>query len=257
VIENNRWIVRPNPNNNAKLRLFCFPYAGSSAVVTYKFLVDNLPEFIDVCPVELPGRGARMMETLIDNLDVVIDEATEAIQDFIDIPFIFFGHSMGALISYELTHSLIQKYSAKPSKLYMSAHKAPFLERSGPIMHKLEANKFTDELVKMDGISKEIMQHKELMELVLPIIRNDYLVCETYKYKQKELLDIPITVFGGSYDKDITENDLLAWSKITSADFNHFMIQGDHFFILKQKDYFLKLFSRILTTDLSKIINNI
>ncbi|MCP5061064.1 MAG: thioesterase [Ignavibacteriae bacterium] len=249
MVNSNNWIVRPNPKHNAKLRLFCFPYAGSSAVVTYRHFVDNLPDFIEVCPVELPGRGARMAEDLIDDLEQVVEEISFALKDFLDIPFAFFGHSMGALISYELSHKVFGQHKVKPSNIYVSAHKAPFTERDGLIMHKLDSNEFTSELMKMDGVSKEIMEHKELMELMLPIIKNDYAVCETYDYKQKEVLDIPITIFGGVNDKDITEANLLQWEKLTSSNFRHFMIEGDHFFLTKEKNSFTRLFSDLLTSD--------
>ncbi len=250
-----KWIVQPKPNESAKIRLFCFPYAGSSAVVTYKYFVDNLPDFIEVCPVELPGRGTRMGEKLIDNIEVILEEIAENIKDFLDKPFIFFGHSMGALISYELTQKINEKYNAKPLKLYVSAHKAPFLERGGPIMHKLEKNSFVNELKKMNGIPNELLEHTELMDLMLPIIRNDYALCENYTYRGKEKINVPITAFGGKFDKDIKEIDLIKWSEVTDQAFNHFLLDGDHFFITKERERFLSLFTKLLANDTSKIIN--
>ncbi len=250
-----KWIVQPKPNGNAKLRLFCFPYAGSSAVVTYKYFVDNLPEFVEVCPVELPGRGTRMGEKLIDNIEEILARITENIGSYLDKPFVFFGHSMGALISYELTKKVKDKYNACPQKLYISAHKAPFLERGGPIMHKLERESFVNELKKMNGIANELLEHTELMDLMIPIIKNDYAVCENYTYQGKEKINVPITAFGGRYDKDIHENDLIKWAEVTNHDFNHYLIEGGHFFITKEKENFIKLFTNILAHDNAKIIN--
>jgi len=254
MVNNNKWIIRPNPKKNAKLRLFCFPYAGSSSVVTYRHFVESLPAFVEVCPVELPGRGARMSENLINDLEHVVEQISNSMKEYLDIPFAFFGHSMGALISYELSHKVSNKYMKKPQKLYVSAHKAPFSEKNGPIMHKLNSNEFTAELRKMEGIPKEMMEHKELMELMLPIIRNDYAVCETYRFKEREVLDIPITIFGGSEDKDISEDDLLEWENLTNSNFRKVMIKGDHFFIIKEKKHFTKLLSEILSNDFSHIL---
>ena len=250
-----RWVTQPNPRPDAKVRLFCFPYAGSSAVVTYKYLADNLPEFIEVCPVEFPGRGTRMGEKLIDNIEEILSNISISIDEWLDKPFMFFGHSMGALISYELIFKIYEKYNKLPLKLYVSAHKAPFLERGGPIMHKLEKEQFVSELKQMNGIAKELFEHSELMELMLPIIRNDYAVCENYNYKQKKKLDVPITAFGGTDDKDVKEEHLKEWAKVTTSEFNHFLLEGDHFFIVKEKKKFLNIFSKILVNDISKINN--
>ena len=249
-----KWILQPSPKPDAKVRLFCFPYAGSSAVVTYKYFVDNLPDFVEVCPVELPGRGTRISENLIDNIEELLTNISNEMTDWLDKPFMFFGHSMGALIGYELVFKIYENYNILPEKLYVSAHKAPFLDRGGPIMHKLKKNDFINELKKMNGIAKELLEHKELMDLMLPIIRNDYAVCENYNYKEKEKINVPITAFGGTFDKEIREEHLKQWSNVTNADFNYFLIEGDHFFIVKEKEKFMNLFAKLLINDISKII---
>jgi len=248
-----KWIFQPNPRPDAKVRLFCFPYAGSSAIVTYKYLVDSLPEFVEVCPVEFPGRGTRMGEKLIDNIEEILLNISKSFEDWLDKPFMFFGHSMGALISYELVFKIYGKYNKLPLKLYVSAHKAPFLERGGPIMHKLDKENFIRELKKMNGIAKELFEHSELMELMLPIIRNDYAVCENYSHKNKEKINIPITAFGGLYDKDVKEEHIKQWSEVTNSEFSHFLLEGDHFFITKEKEKFLNLFSKLLANDVVKM----
>jgi len=248
-----RWILRQKPRNKAKIRLFCFPYAGSSGMVTFKFLVDTLPDSIEVCPIELPGRGARMTENLIGNLDKVVNEILSDIKDYLDLPFIFFGHSMGALICYELTHKIRSIYNRSPLKLYVSAHNAPFLARNGKIMHKLDETEFKSELIKINGIAQDILEHAELMELMLPIIKNDYKLCETYKFSQKEKLNCPITAFGGTYDKDVTENQLWEWKELTTSNFELDMFEGDHFFIVKEKYTFTSRFSQMLLDDIKHI----
>ena len=247
-----KWIVRPQIKNNAKVRLFCFPYAGSSAVVTYKFLVDSLPEDIEVCPVEFPGRGGRMAEKLISDISIAVDQISEEITDYFEKPYIFFGHSMGALVAYELSHLLIKKYDSRPLKLYLSAHMAPNIRKDEKIMHLLTGDEFLDELIKMNGLATEILQHKELLDLMLPIIKNDYKLCETYQYADKERLNIPFQVFGGKEDKDVKFDHLEEWSNLTSSECNIEMLDGDHFFISKQKDLFLEKFSSILLHDLKR-----
>lgn len=251
-----KWILRPKYQRNAKMRLFCFPYAGSSGMVSYKFLVDSLPNSIEVCPIELPGRGLLINEKLISNLDEVVNGISEEMKDFFDLPFVFFGHSMGALISYELTHKIYALYNRTPQKLYISAYRVPSIERNEKIMHKLGIIEFKSELLKIDGIAQDIWEHEELMDLMLPIIKNDYKLCETYKYLPKEKLQCHITAFGGTDDKDVTKVHLADWNKFTACDFELVMFEGDHFFMVKNKKIFIDKFSQMLFRDLNSIYKN-
>lgn len=248
-----RWIVRPKVNNDAKIRLFCFPYAGSSAVVTYKFLVDSLPEEIEVCPVEFPGRGSRMAENLISDIDKAVQLIGAAIPGFLDKPYLFLGHSMGALVAFELSHYLKTNLNSQPLKLYLSAHRAPSIEKDGKMMHILKENEFLDELIKMNGLADEILEHRELLDLMLPVIKNDYKLCETYRFKSKNKLDIPFQIFGGSNDKDVSLEHLKAWNELTSAYIKIEIIEGDHFFLTKNKENFLQKFKNYLNSDLLEL----
>ena len=250
-----KWIFRPNNKSNAKIRLFCFPYAGSSALITYKFLIDALPYEIEVCPVEFPGRGTRISENLIDNLNEVISNISEEFTEFLDKPFIFFGHSMGALIAYELAHLLSDKYGRIPNKLYLSAHTAPNVNRKGQIIYLLEKKEFLEKLIQMKGISEEILLHQELLDMVLPIIKNDYKLCETYSYISKKKMDIPFHIFGGKYDEDISVENLRQWQNLTNGDFDLTLIDGDHFYLTKNKEEFLGILNSNLKIDLIKILN--
>ena len=248
----NDWIIKPIRRINPKLRLFCFPFAGSSALVTYKFLADNLNAEIEVCYVEFPGRGSRIAEQLISDLNSAVTQIAESITEHLDIPFIFLGHSMGALVSYELTHYLRTHLSFQPEKLYLSAHRAPSTIREGKLMHKLGKEEFLTEIINIKGVSKDILEHEELLELVLPIIKNDYELCETYGFSDKGKLDIPISVFGGEQDSEVTSDHLNDWKNFTNSDFNIEMFEGDHFFITKNKEKFIERFSIYINEDLKK-----
>jgi len=222
-------------------------------VVTYKYLADNLNPEIDVCFVEFPGRGARISEALVSDLNSTVQSIYKSILPHLDIPVVFLGHSMGALISYELTHYLKAHSNKQPQKLYLSAHRAPSVKHAGKLMHKLDEKEFLKEIINMNGVSKDILEHKELLELVLPIIKNDYELCETYKFSEKGKLNIPICTFGGIQDKDIEVNHLLEWENFTESKFQIEMFDGDHFFILKNKEEFLKRFSIHINKDLLKV----
>lgn len=247
------WVIKTNSKKDVKLRLFCFPYAGSSALVTYKFLADNLNPDIEVCYVEFPGRGSRIAEPLINEMDSVVKQIAESITKHLDIPFIFLGHSMGALVSYELTHYLNAQLISQPKKLYLSAHKVPSASRDCKLMHKLSKEEFLSEIINMNGVSKEILEHEELLELVLPIIKNDYKLCETYCFSDKGKLDIPISVFGGNKDVEVTEDHLKGWENFTNSAFKLELFDGDHFFITKNRGQFFERFSAYLNEDLKKL----
>ncbi len=236
--------------------MFCFPYAGSSSIVTYKFLVDALPELIDICLIELPGRGIRINEKLINNLNQVVGEILKEINEFLDIPFIFFGHSMGALISYVLANEIHEKYKKSPYKLYISSHKAPFQKRNYKKFHKMENSEFKSELLRMNGIPQEVFENDELMEILLPIIKNDFEICETYEFKQKNKLNTSITVLGGNKDEDVTKEDLISWKQLTCADFEIKMFEGDHFYFIKNSEEFTKRFIHMINHDIMKIFAN-
>ena len=120
----NPWIVYSKPNPNAKMRLFCFPYAGGGALV-FRDWQDYLPDYIQVCPIEIPGRGSRLMETPFEDTTSLIKTIAPVIKPYLDLPFAFFGHSLGALISFELACFLQQEYNKVPVHLIVSGRQAP------------------------------------------------------------------------------------------------------------------------------------
>lgn len=248
-----KWIFRPNNNSNAKIRLFCFPYAGSSSVISYKFLAESLPRTIDICLIELPGRGLRMSENPESSINPIVTGISREIKDYLDLPFIFFGHSMGALIAYELAYEIQHHYNQKPYKLYISSHRAPFSKKETKIMHKLEEREFKSELRQMNGIADEIWENEELLNIVLPIIKNDFKLCETYIYNARDKLNCEIVAFGGKNDPDVNEENLMEWNKITSNRFNIRLFEGNHFYFVNDKKKFTDIFYKYLEDDLRNI----
>ncbi len=241
----NKWILNFNPRPNALRRLFCLPYAGSSSAIVYRKWTSDLPSTVEVLPIELPGRGARLNEPLRTDIIPLAQEIAEILSAFNDKPFEIFGHSMGSLLGFEVSKILIKKYKLAPRRLYVSAHGAPFLKKKSPIMHKLTENEFRLELKNLKGMDEDILNNSELMEIFSPIIRADYAVCETYTYVD-EKIDIPLIAFGGEKDSTVSEEHLLAWEKLTSSEFKIFMFPGDHFYIMKDQIKFLKFFENIL-----------
>lgn len=239
-------IINLNPRPNANGRLFCFPYAGSSASVVYRKWTSNLSPQFEVIPIELPGRGSRIQEELKHNVQEVVEEIAGSIIPLLNKPFYFFGHSMGALISFKLANYLKHKIGMQPKILFLSAHRAPQILKTGLIMHKLNDEELKVELKNLKGMDEKILENDELMEIFLPIIKADYEVCETYPFSDNEILDIPFIVFGGDKDEGISVDELKEWKQLTTKSFQLHLFAGDHFYIMKKQEEFLKYFNNIL-----------
>ncbi|MBE9190298.1 thioesterase [Gloeocapsopsis crepidinum LEGE 06123] len=222
------WIY-PNPNLQASLRLFCFPYAGGGAL-NFRTWSNSLPPTLEVCPVELPGRGRRFTETPFNRLEPLVKAIARALVPYLDKPFAFFGHSMGGLVSFELTRLLYKQHGISPVHLFISGRRAPQYVCDAPI-HALPEQEFLAELRHLNGTPEAVLQNVELMKLLIPTLRADFAILETYAYTSEPPLECPIAVFGGLQDKEVTREQLAAWQQQTSASFSLQMLPGDHFFI--------------------------
>lgn len=240
---NNSWLIRLTGRNDHALRLFCFHYAGGNANI-FRSWYKNLPQQIEVLPVELPGHGTRLREGLFNDLPSLVEEIGKAIVTSLDKPFAFFGHSMGALISFELARFLRRHRLRLPEHLFVSAHIAPHLQGKHEPIHNLPDDEFIRELRSLNGTSDEVLRNRELMALLQPVLRADFKVCETYQFRKQPPLNIPITAFGGMEDNDVTETELKAWQEHTTSDFKLQMLPGDHFFIHSQQAEILKIVSQ-------------
>ncbi len=251
-LEVNPWIPKINLSPVVKLRLFCFPYAGGSASV-FQSWRRMFPQEIDICPVELPGHGGRLNEPLFKQLLPLVRATADGILPFLETPFAFFGHSMGALISFELARYLEQKYHLSPRWLLLSGRAAPQVKKVDAPIYKLPDLEFKKKIQELNGTPSEVLSHKELMDLLLPILRADFATCETYIYQPGPPLKCPITVFGGMQDKDVRVDDLKAWKEQTSGKFSLYLFPGDHFFIHTSQDLLLQKLSLILKHLLKQI----
>ena len=227
------------------MHLFCFPYAGGRAL-NYRYWSNNLPVNVEVCAIELPGRGTLLKETPFTRIKPLIETIAEKILPKLDKPFALFGHSMGALISFELAHFLRNKYGINPVHLFVSAHRAPQIISKKPPIHSLPETEFLAELHRLNGTSKEILENRELMELFLPILRADFEVLETYTYQSLPSLECLITAFGGLSDSEANIDELEAWGKQTKSTFSLKMFQGDHFFIHSAQSQLLEYLNQFL-----------
>jgi len=200
----------------------------------------NLPDTIEVCPVQLPGRGHRLSEPRFSSLIALVASLADEMEEYLDRPFAFFGHSMGALVSFELARLLRRNGKRQPVHLFVSGSDAPQGTRPRPI-YDLAEPELIEELRRMNGTPQEVLDHAELMELMLPIIRDDLSVCQTYEYSPEPPLSCDLTAFGGLQDPGISEADVNGWREQTTGSFAMKMIEGDHFFIHNAVPQVLKL----------------
>ena len=224
------WINASRLQVQAPLRLFCFPYAGGAASVFSKVL-NGLPPEIEVCPVELPGRGSRLSELPVNDLGRLVEIVAEELAPHLDQPFAFFGHSMGALLGFELARYLRRIHRVAPVHLLVSAGRAPQVPASGPITWDLTDQQLVDKMRRLNGTPQAVLDNPELMALVLPIIRADLVAIDSYVYREEPPLSCPITAFGGLQDSTVTRDQLSPWREQTSESFTLRMLPGDHFFL--------------------------
>jgi medium-chain acyl-[acyl-carrier-protein] hydrolase len=230
---------------NASLRLFCFPYAGGGASVFYKWS-DNLPLFLEVCPVQLPGRENRIGEAPIDQLNDLMMAIRQNLLLYLNKPFVFYGHSSGALLAYEIARTLYSCDGLQPEHLFVSGRPSPSEGPTKNPIHKLPDNDFLREVQLYNGIPREILDNSELLELLLPALRADFTINETYEWPNGELLSCPISSYGGHEDNTVSMDSLKKWHKLTDGPFDMKMFPGDHFFIRTAEPMLLHALSKEL-----------
>jgi len=253
IPQNGTWFAFHRPNPLANLRLFCFPFAGGSAL-TYRAWTGSLPTNIEVCPIELPGRGSRMRETLYKNIKPLVTDLAEALTLYQDKPFVFFGHSMGALIGFEIARLFGNQNRPGPVHLFVSGHTAPQFGCAHDPIYNLPEQLFIEELRKLEGTPEAVLNNSELMQLIIPMLRADFELNETYSYEPGSPLKCPISVYGGMHDKDVSQDKLEAWKEMTSADFTIQMFTGGHFFLQTEQPVVLQVLSHELKKIIAKLL---
>ncbi len=231
VPSNGNWVFRLRRQSPPHLRLFCFPYAGGSAAV-YRSWPTALPSHVEVCAVRLPGREARLAEPAFTRADDLVTAVAEALEPLLDRPYALFGHSLGALAAFELARELRRRGRALPVRLLVSGARAPERPNPDPPLGHLSDEDFLAEVRRRyDAVPGAVLENPELVQLLLPSLRADFAVAETYSYRDEPALDCPISAYGGLDDPRVREDDLRAWEKYTTRPLDLRMFSGDHFFL--------------------------
>jgi medium-chain acyl-[acyl-carrier-protein] hydrolase len=238
------WLAAGRPNPKAMIRLLCFPYAGGGESV-FRAWPEGLPDSVEVCAVQLPGRGARVKEPPFTHLGDLVEDLGQGLAPYLDKPFAIFGHSMGALIGFELARRLRSEYGIEPVHLFVSGRPGPRTVRSRPA-NTLSDSEFLELLWAYNGTPEEALANPELMELMLPVIRADFSVSQSYVYTPEPPLDCAITAFGGLHDETISRANLEEWREHTRDRFLVRMLPGNHFFLNTERALLLSAISREL-----------
>src|SRR5882724_1495630 len=223
------------------LHLFCFPYAGGSADV-YRSWQRWLPEQVDICLVHLPGRGKYMGEPSFTRLSDLVNAIANGLPRETNAPYALYGHSMGALISFELGRELFRRHDTGPEHVFVSGCRAPQWPINEPAIFNLPHDQFIAELKRLNGTPGEVLANPELIELFISPLRADFEMAETYEYRPGERLSCPITVYGALQDEHVPLESCRAWEEQTTGGFRMRTFKGDHFFIRNPRSEFMTVF---------------
>ncbi len=237
MTDRNPWIAFRKPRPQARLRLFCFPYAGGGASA-YRLWQENLPPEIEVCPVQPPGRENRLSEERFRRVAPLAEAVSQAVSPLLDLPFAFFGHSLGAVVAYETAITLRRSTGKSPVHLIASARRAPQVLEDDPT-YNLPPEEFRAKLERLEGTPVEVLEHPELMELMEPLLRADFELNDTYEPSPAAPLECPVAVFGGLEDHETNRELLDPWRAVTRAAFRLRMFPGGHFFLNERRQQVL------------------
>jgi len=231
TIRLNPWVKCLNPSPSPTLRLFCFPYAGGGSAIFRPWL-PQLPDptAIEICTIQLPGREERFREPPLTCLATLVQTLSQELCPYLDVPFTFFGHSMGALIGFELANYLQAHQNPMPIHLFVSGCPSPRSVRKKG-RYTLSDQDLLTELQHLKGTPQQVLENPELMQMLLPTLRADFTLCETYAYSPQEPLTCGISVFGGLQDAEAPLDSLFGWSEHTCISFSQYFLPGEHFFL--------------------------
>lgn len=194
-------------------------------------------ELIEVRSVQLPGRENRLREVPLTSMTVLVAALADKIEAFLDRPYGFFGHSMGALIAFELACELRQRGHDGPLFLCASGANAPQVPRDDEPLHEQPDEELVRRLSdRYGGIPAQVLENDELLALVLPALRADLTLIETYSYRNVVRLPCPVMAYAGLDDQRVTPEKLERWGEMTTGEFSSRLFAGDHFYLHDCRD---------------------
>lgn len=228
------WFPYWRPQPEARLRLFCFPFAGGTASAFHRWARPGL-EDVDVLAAQYPGRESRLQEPAYRRVPELVQALGPIVRPLLDRPFAFLGYSLGAYVSLELAHWLRREGAPAPLGLMLAAARPPH-QRQSQKLYTLRDEDFLAELQRYGGTPAEVLKNRELMELLLPVLRADFEMSDEYRRAAEPRLTVPFSIWGGEQDTTPSPEDLVGWRDHTTASCALEVIPGGHFFLLSSGD---------------------
>ncbi len=249
------WFRIPKRVNDPQLRLICFPYAGGNAG-TYVNWVKNIPSTVELIAIEPPGRAVRMLEQPFDDMNTLIGDLLPHYQHLIDRPYIVFGHSLGGRMAYDISLKCQLLGLRLPSHFIASASRAPHIVKQRKNIYDLPDPQFLDKLRGFNGTSEDILSNKELMDLLMPMLRADFKIADMYLTDPKPL-DVPFSVWGGQEDHEISKLDLESWADCCAREVEMEYLPGGHLFVDSHAAGVLERLNKILQRASTAVSQNV
>ncbi|MEV8505704.1 alpha/beta fold hydrolase [Actinoplanes sp. NPDC051475] len=243
------WLRRFAPASDATMSLVCLPHAGGSA--SFYFPVSRaLAPAIDVVAVQYPGRQDRRHEPNIDSLTELADRIVDALSPSDGRPFALFGHSMGAVLAYEVALRLTAAGLPAPSRLFLSGRRAPSRHRDDRV-HLMSDRDILAQIRRLNGTEAAALDDPDIRDMILPVMRSDYRAVETYRHDSSRVLACPVTVLTGDRDPLVTIEEARAWEEHTSGTTELVVLPGGHFYLVEQSERVLDLIRRRLAAPVA------
>jgi medium-chain acyl-[acyl-carrier-protein] hydrolase len=248
AVNKQQWCVCLHRAASPRFRIICFPYAGAGVSV-FRPWATMVPPWLDLYGLQPPGRENRVAEPLCSDLEEIVRPASEIIRELSDdgVPTVFFGHSLGALVAYCVAERILRQGGLVPRHLVVSACSAPHRRGVIPPIHELPDSSFIEWLSGLGGTPQQVWSDLRLREMVLPVLRADFRLFASFDSDRVSRITTPITAFGGFDDGAVPYDGLAAWRDLTSGDFAHFMLPGDHFFLNSARQLLVSRIVRILS----------
>lgn len=242
------WWPAAASNPHASLRLLCLPYAGGRAA-TFRAWPAGLKKDVEVRALALPGRAERIAEPPIDDVTRAVVAIADAAEPLLDRSWAAFGHSMGAVLAFELVRELRRRGHPPPVLLAVAGQDAPPRVMSGGTIHRLSDHELAKELRRLSGTPTEVLEDADVMAVLLPALRADFRICETYACADERPLDSRLLVLDAVGDPETTAEGIAAWGRTTTAETKTVMLPGRHFFLHSAERPVLQAIGRALVDD--------
>ncbi|GAA3134875.1 alpha/beta fold hydrolase [Streptomyces rectiviolaceus] len=240
---------RVDAPESGRLRVFCFPYAGggASAYARWQRGLDAHGAGVEVLPVQLPGREGRASEPRFTDLDALVDDLDAQLDDDLDAPHAFYGHSMGALIAYALAHQRQRRGAPLPEALVLSSYRAPHLPAPNIAAPDASDEELLASLADLGGIPSVLLNHPDFLSALLPVARDDLLLCTGNAASvDTEPIQVPMYLFAGKRDRLVSVAEVVTWRRHAGRGCEVRTMPGGHFFIRAHEDTLLRELASVL-----------